>query len=123
MFVTLSSVFNYLSENADSRCLKEGEELLNANHVLLLGATEETEEYVEVAENVLLERLSTTDTRCYWSNKKKAVEQHYEATPILETECYKKQVKDKEPLISVQKKRCFDLLLSLYPESSLACHM
>nr|CAI5821345.1 unnamed protein product [Callosobruchus analis] len=180
MFVTLSSVFNYLSENADSRCLKEGEELLNANHVLLLGATEETEEYVEVlalcfqtssiksspheikgkliindntvqisnfacsckaglsgtckhtaavllkctrAENVLLERLSTTDTRCYWSNKKKAVEQHYEATPILETECYKKQVKDKEPLISVQKKRCFDLLLSLYPESSLACHI
>nr|CAI5854920.1 unnamed protein product [Callosobruchus analis] len=157
---------------------KGREELLNANHVLLLGATEETEEYVETsaiksspheikgkliineskspislaavklaylgllsieslmpfiallgfilfsAENVdnlyfydfrqniyLLVRLSTTDTRCYWSNKKKAVEQHYEATPILETECYKKLVTDKEPLTSAQKKGCFDLLL------------
>nr|CAI5867574.1 unnamed protein product [Callosobruchus analis] len=44
----------------------------------------------------LLERLSTTNTRCYWN---------------------------KEPLTSAQKKICFDLLLLVCPESSLACHM
>lgn len=48
IFVTLSSVFSYLQSTADSRCIVEGEALLNAKHIILIGTTKETDSHVEI---------------------------------------------------------------------------
>ncbi|VEN44517.1 unnamed protein product [Callosobruchus maculatus] len=48
VFLTLSSVFKYLCANTDSRCITEGEEILNANHIILMGVVSDSEEYVEL---------------------------------------------------------------------------
>ncbi|VEN42483.1 unnamed protein product [Callosobruchus maculatus] len=75
VFLTLSSVFKYLCANTDSRCITEGEEILNANHIILMGVVSDSEEYVELSSIASLEILSSTDVKCYWSYKKKAVEE------------------------------------------------
>lgn len=43
LFLTLASVFSYLKCNVESRCMVEGEQLLNAKHVILIGTASETE--------------------------------------------------------------------------------
>lgn len=43
LFLNLGTVFSYLKCNADSRCIVEGEALLNAKHVILTGITMETD--------------------------------------------------------------------------------
>lgn len=42
-FLSLGSVFAYLKCNQDSRCFMEGEKLLNAKHVILVGIEKETD--------------------------------------------------------------------------------
>ncbi|KAH1000571.1 hypothetical protein HUJ04_012880 [Dendroctonus ponderosae] len=43
VFLLLRTVFAYLNAHAESRCVVEGEELLNANHIMLIGITSETD--------------------------------------------------------------------------------
>nr|CAI5817983.1 unnamed protein product [Callosobruchus analis] len=179
VFLTLSSVFKYLCANTDSRCITEGEEILNANHIILMGVVSDSEEYVELLALCLqtsalkgspheikgklilgdvvtisnftcickaglsgrckhisavllkctrssiasLEILSSTDVKCYWSYKKKAVEEQYEGRPILETPCYESKVKKLQSLSQEAEKECLNLLLSACPDSNLACHL
>lgn len=48
LFLTLRTVFSYLKCNPESRCIVEGEELLNANHVILIGIENETNTTKEI---------------------------------------------------------------------------
>lgn len=42
-YLTLGSIFSYLKCNVESRCFVEGEALLNAKHIILIGSTAETD--------------------------------------------------------------------------------
>ncbi|VEN47855.1 unnamed protein product [Callosobruchus maculatus] len=48
LFLTLGTVFAYLEATPDSRCFVEGEAILNAKHVILIGTTNISEVMVEV---------------------------------------------------------------------------
>lgn len=48
LFVSLRSVFTYLKANPESRCIVEGEEILNANHIILMGSTTASDVSVEI---------------------------------------------------------------------------
>lgn len=48
LFVSLRSVFTYLKASPESRCVVEGEEILNANHIILIGSTTVSHLSVEI---------------------------------------------------------------------------
>lgn len=47
-YLSLGSIFSYLNCNVESRCFVEGEAILNANHLILTGCTEETDTTKEI---------------------------------------------------------------------------
>lgn len=48
LFLTLGSVFAYLNCDANSRCIVEGEQILNSNHVILMGTNQDNEDCKDV---------------------------------------------------------------------------
>lgn len=47
-YLSVVTVFNYLEASHNSRCIVEGERLLNANHVITLGTVECSEGFVSI---------------------------------------------------------------------------
>lgn len=70
-----------------------------------------------------MEKLSTTDVKCYWAGKKKLVEEQYEAKPLLDTPCFSSKVFKAKELTAEQQKECFDSIIRTCPGSALALHL
>lgn len=70
-----------------------------------------------------LEKLSSTEVKCYWSKQKKSVEEQYEAKPLLETTCFSSLVHKTEELTAEQQKKCFETLIGVCKESALSLHL
>ncbi|KAJ8910759.1 hypothetical protein NQ315_009066, partial [Exocentrus adspersus] len=70
-----------------------------------------------------LEKLSTTDVKCYWTEKKKVVNEEYEAKPLVEIPCFTTNVTDGEELKPEIKEDFFRKVLAACSGSALTLHL
>lgn len=70
-----------------------------------------------------LEKLSSTDLKCYWTQAKKKVKEEYEARPLLETACFAGKVEKTEGLSAEKQKECFEELIGICKNSALSLHL
>lgn len=70
-----------------------------------------------------LERLSATDVKCVWSQKKTVFGQKYKPLPILETECFKSKLVEPKSLTADYEQNLNLLQKFAPPNSAFSLYM
>ncbi|KAJ8917892.1 hypothetical protein NQ315_002584, partial [Exocentrus adspersus] len=129
LHLTLGAVFSYLTAGPENGCILEGEELLNAKHIILIGTTSVSAACVEILALCLqtsslkmVQEFQSPILDIIWSNKRKRVNEH-EAAPLLETACFESLVAKKKSISVEQEEKCFQLLTNICKGSGLSIHL
>lgn len=70
-----------------------------------------------------MEKLSTTDVKCYWATKKKDICEEYSVKPLLETACLANSFPEAEELKLDVEENFFHKVLVACSESALTLHL
>nr|CAI5865889.1 unnamed protein product [Callosobruchus analis] len=147
--LSLMEYITYIGGNANSRVVLEGEEVVNAGHIILYGKSELTHFSLKVCAlclqtsalqsnpheikgtltisnktNLLeLEDISKTQLACAWSGRKGIVQDKYKAVPVPEMPCIKAAVPGPNIFLNPNgQKSMFEFFIKNLSDSAIAKH-